>query len=93
MNSIALKYLNECVVRLEDEETAEQKQHEEETTTKTCEDVLKDMHTLLSSVSICPDVIEDQYGIRLLHRIQQLLLVENDIKMFGPEKLVMIGGT
>ena len=93
LNSIALKYLNECVVRLEDEETsAEQKQQEEETTTKTCEDVLKDMHTLLSSVSICPDVIEDQYGIRLLHRIQQLLLVENDIKMFGPEKLVMIGG-
>ena len=86
LNRIALKYLDDCVVRLEDEE--EQQQHQER---KSCEDVLKDMHTLLSSISICPDVIEDQYGVRLLHRIQQLLLIENDIKMFGPKKLVTIG--
>lgn len=90
LNRIALKYLDESVVRLNDEENENQQKRDDDDDDKTCVDVLKDMHTLLSSISICPDVIDDFCGIRLLHRIQQLLLIENDIKMFGPSKLVIV---
>jgi len=63
LNRIALKYLDESVVRLNDEENENQQKRDDDDD-KTCVDVLKDMHTLLS--------------------------IENDIKMFGPSKLVIV---